>query len=195
MKSVVVGALLLMVSGCGWKTADEANGKDSGGGSTIFTNNTTITTISGTVTTTVRQAGSFASSSSPSGIAPYTTTTSNGTFSTATQLIASADTIVTFETITDTTASPATEQILRAGGRTVTVNSVVSWVPGLNAGTSITLVSGQTINVPSGTTVATLDGGFQIVTGHHLNIPTTAGAIVSAPVTASGAADNAVKAQ
>lgn len=61
----------------------------------------------------------------------------------------------------------------------------------LAAGQSVTLASGESIEVPSGTTVQS-NGSTVTLNGDHNTVHTAAGAVVSAPASATGAADNTV---
>jgi hypothetical protein len=63
----------------------------------------------------------------------------------------------------------------------------------LAPGQSIVLTSGETIMVPAGTMVS-LNGSTVTVTGDNNTINTSAGAVVSAPISATGSADNTVRA-
>jgi hypothetical protein len=66
----------------------------------------------------------------------------------------------------------------------------------LAPGQSITLLtSGESIIVPSGTTIQSTNGSFITVNGDNNTINTSVGAIVSAPTSATGPADNTVIAQ
>jgi hypothetical protein len=62
----------------------------------------------------------------------------------------------------------------------------------LAAGATVTLTSGQSVLVPSGTTVTVNGGTPQTVSGDNTTTTTSAGAVVSVPATATGAADNTV---
>jgi len=65
----------------------------------------------------------------------------------------------------------------------------------LGAGQTVTLATGQSISVPSGTTVTDTNNNIVTVNGDNSTVNTTAGAVVSAPSTATGTADNTVIAQ
>jgi hypothetical protein len=70
----------------------------------------------------------------------------------------------------------------------------VSLPTALAAGQTITLTSGESILVPSGTTV-TLNSNVVTVNGDGNTFNTSGGAVVSVPSTATGTADNTVVAQ
>ena len=65
----------------------------------------------------------------------------------------------------------------------------------LPAGQNVTLASGQSIMVPSGTTVTDTNNNVVTVNGDNNTIYTTAGAVVAAPSGDTSIADNTVVAQ
>ncbi|MES2260996.1 MAG: hypothetical protein V4724_20960 [Pseudomonadota bacterium] len=65
----------------------------------------------------------------------------------------------------------------------------------LLAGQSVTLSAGQTINVPKGTIVNVPGGNTVNFAGDNSQVNTSAGAIVTAPASATGPADNIVVAK
>jgi hypothetical protein len=70
---------------------------------------------------------------------------------------------------------------------TVTKSFVIQ-IP-LGPGQSVTLTSGQSVLVSAGTTVTVNGGTPQTVTGDNTTFPTSAGALVFAPISATGPAD------
>jgi ABC-type Fe3+-hydroxamate transport system substrate-binding protein len=61
----------------------------------------------------------------------------------------------------------------------------------LSPGKSITLAKGQSIEVPSGTTIySTPNGASLTIIGDHDVVNVSAGSIASAPTSATGPADN-----
>ena len=64
----------------------------------------------------------------------------------------------------------------------------------IRPGMSIVLISGQSVLVPSGTTI-TSNGNLVTVNGDNNTISTISGAVVAVPTTATGTADNTVTAQ
>lgn len=75
------------------------------------------------------------------------------------------------------------------GGDNAPANPVPSV---LLAGQSVTLTSGETINVPKGTVISGPGGNIVNLSGDNNTVNTSAGAIVSAPASATGPADNVV---
>jgi hypothetical protein len=127
MRYFVIAALLLL-AGCGkWKTADEA---DQANGSTtttpILSNYSTHTVITGNIATADKLVGTFISSVPDAGFSTFTTTTSLGTFTTATALSVPVGISVIYEKVTDISTSLVIEQVLRAGSSTVQVIEILS---------------------------------------------------------------------
>jgi len=127
MKYFVIAALLLLAS-CGkWKTADEADQANGSNGTTpILSNYSTHTVISGNLATADKLVGTFISSLPDAGLSTFTSTTSRGTFTTATVLSVPFGTSVTYEKVTDISTSLVVEQMLRAGSSTALVIKVLS---------------------------------------------------------------------
>jgi hypothetical protein len=80
--------------------------------------------------------------------------------------------------------------------QSLTIQVISATLTTLAPGQSITLLtSGESIMVPSGTTVQSTNGSSITVNGDNNTINTSIGAIVSAPASATGSADNTVIAQ
>ena len=123
------------------------------------------------------------------GTAPYTWSVTSGTLPAGLTLSAGAI------SGTPTTAGSNTFSITVSDSAspvaTVTKTFVIQ-IP-LGPGQSITLTRGQSVLVPAGTTV-TFNGVTQTVTGDNTTFPTSVGAVVFAPISATGPADNTVSA-
>ena len=119
------------------------------------------------------------------GTSPYTWSVTSGTLPAGLTLSSSG---VISGTPTTAGSNTISIKVTDSASPVATVTkSFVIQIP-LGPGQSVTLASGQSILVPAGTTV-TFNGGTQTVTGDNTTFPTSAGALVFAPISATGPAD------
>jgi len=170
---LMVGALVLAFSGCG------------GSNNPSITSTTIPDAKAGTpYSVTLTETG---------GLSPYSWSVSSGALPAGLTLSSNGIVSGTPSTSGSTTFSVA---LVDSNGFTATQSftMIVDLPSSLGPGMSIVLTSGQSILVPSGTTVTTTSN-MVTVNGDNDTIKTTGGASISVPTTATGTADNSVTAQ
>ena len=170
--SIMMGVLVLALFGCG-------------------SNNLTISTT--TVPDATAGTPYSVTLTASGGTSPYSWSVSSGSLP-AGLTLSSAGVI----SGTPSTAGSSTFSVIAADADDSTATQALSLkvdLPSsLGPGTSITLTSGESVLVPSGTTIV-LNGSLVTVTGDNNTTNTAGGAVVSVPSTATGTADNVVTAQ
>jgi len=178
MKCFLVAISILICAGCG-NTDLTVSTKTLPAATVGTAYSQTLTAVGGTTPYT----WSITSGALPTGLTLSTPGVISGTPSTAGTSTFTVNVSDASNPVSSTTQS-------------LTIQVISTALTTLAPGQSITLLtSGESIKVPSGTTIQSTNGSFITVNGDNNTINTSVGAVVSAPASATGPADNTVIAQ